>query len=515
MMPPRSRRTHSGPRHSRSTRTWSRIVATATAALVPLLAACTPTDLPTAPTSVDVRRAAEAWDLAVYATPYRATVGETLSVFVHSSSPGAHILQLFRMGDNGGAGPSLHASAVVVAAPQPDCSAPIPGPVECDWQLNWRLPTVAAWESGIYVLQITSPRGRTALYPLVLRDARQHDFLVVIPQFTWQAYNDFGGSSLYQPRSSVGRPLATRVSFERPYLGYGGGGRAFEGGRTHELLVAEWLETRGYDVGYISDLDLASDGLLTTPRVGLLFAGHDEYWTWEQFDVVERLRDAGTHLAFFSGNNAYWKVNLEASSRTGRAAQVIYCLKDADAAIALGRAGRAAATTLFRLEPMARPEQTLYGVQYSHLAGSGLRPLVAASPLAGSEAALFLSLAGIAPGDSLPLLVGSEGDGIFSGPAAPGTIQVLFSSPSGGAGGAGDRYLTTFFRAPSGAGVFAAGNNEFGRGLTNRLQDADGRLGRLMRAVLDWMVSNASVGAVGEPATTGPSDTISTDIRRN
>ena len=33
--------------------------------------------------------------------------------------------------------------------------------------------------------------------------------------------------------------------------------------------------------------------------------GHDEYWSGPQRAAVEAARDAGTHLAFFSGNEVY------------------------------------------------------------------------------------------------------------------------------------------------------------------------------------------------------------------
>ena len=44
-----------------------------------------------------------------------------------------------------------------------------------------------------------------------------------------------------------------------------------------------------------------------------LSVGHDEYWSGGQRANVEAARDAGVHLAFFSGNEVFWKTRWEAS----------------------------------------------------------------------------------------------------------------------------------------------------------------------------------------------------------
>ena len=42
-------------------------------------------------------------------------------------------------------------------------------------------------------------------------------------------------------------------------------------------------------------------------------AGHDEYWSGQQRANVEAARDAGVNLAFFSGNEVFWKTRWEPS----------------------------------------------------------------------------------------------------------------------------------------------------------------------------------------------------------
>ena len=44
-----------------------------------------------------------------------------------------------------------------------------------------------------------------------------------------------------------------------------------------------------------------------------LSVGHDEYWSGGQRANVEAARDAGVNLAFFSGNEVFWKTRWETS----------------------------------------------------------------------------------------------------------------------------------------------------------------------------------------------------------
>ena len=44
-----------------------------------------------------------------------------------------------------------------------------------------------------------------------------------------------------------------------------------------------------------------------------LSVGHDEYWSGDQRANVEAARAAGVHLAFFSGNEVFWKTRWENS----------------------------------------------------------------------------------------------------------------------------------------------------------------------------------------------------------
>jgi hypothetical protein len=424
-------------------------------------------------------------ELAVWASPYSARLGDSVDVYVHSlGSPVS--LALYRLGLYGGEDSVLVAHLESVAADsQRSCTAPIPGPVRCFWRRTVRLPTSTSWIGGLYLLKAADQQGRVAYYPFVEKDGRHATFVVVVPQLTWQAYNDFGGSSLYTrdptSESSVGR----YVSFERPYAA-----AIVRGGLATILPQLRWLEQSGRDITYMSDADLDTnvDSALGWARV-VIFASHDEYWTWGMRNRVEALRDRGTHLVFLAANNAYWHIRLAPGRVTGRPANEITCWKNPGDP---GAISPESVTTRFRDPPLNRPENALYGIEYVAVSGPGPAPAIVADSGVGVQASSFLQAAGLAAGDTIHGIVGNEGDQIVANGSTPPGLQVLFRSPySPLPGQAPAVYHTTFYIAPSGAGVFASGLNRLGIGLEPGPSSwRNPALQRVMAAVLDWMASH-------------------------
>lgn len=421
--------------------------------------------------------------LAMWASPYSAGPHDTIDVFIHSAK-GAVTLSLYRLGWYGGLGGRLLWSAQNIAAsPQPACSSQsADGAISCPWARAARIPIDSGWVSGLYLLKAGGRDSTFAYYPLVLRAVRRAPFVAVVPLFTWQAYNQFGGASLYTPNGH-------NVSFERPYDTSGGASYVFTDGYSYDLSVLRWLEANKVDVAYESDAELQPATAGPIPLKGFIFIGHSEYWTRDAVDRVADFRNAHKHLAFMSGNNAYWNVRLTPGLQTGRPADVITCYKlDPDP----GSTSVRDLTQRFRDPPISHPENALYGIMYSE-GTDGLYPLVAAAPAAGSEAAGFLAAAGIQPGDSIPSEVQSEGDIAFANDSGPDNLQVLFKSPFVPRrlpSPYEHAYYTTFFVAPGGAGVFAAGNNRFSRGLQSVYSQPEPKIQALVRAVIDWMIAH-------------------------
>ena len=132
---------------------------------------------------------------------------------------------------------------------------------------------------------------------------------------TWQAYNGYGGTSLYVG-AGLANNHASKVSYNRPFItrnGGGGGGVMEDWLFNSEYPMIRFLERNGYDMSYTTDVDVVRSGSLLLNHKVFMSVGHDEYWSAEERNNVEAARAAGKHLAFFSGNEIYWKTRWENS----------------------------------------------------------------------------------------------------------------------------------------------------------------------------------------------------------
>ncbi len=201
------------------------------------------------------------------------------------------------------------------------------GKTDCD---NWSRNLLHGLQPGlflvIYIAKLTrTDNGGSSHIAFVVRDdSRNAAILFKTSDATWQAYNGYGGNSLYVNNSGTSVPgfnHATKVSYNRPFTTRGGGGGS--GSSEDWLFNAEypmirWLERNGYDVSYTTDVDMDRDASAITPSIhkALLSVGHDEYWSAAERTKFETARGNGVHLAFFSGNEIYWKTRWEDSHRT-------------------------------------------------------------------------------------------------------------------------------------------------------------------------------------------------------
>ena len=163
---------------------------------------------------------------------------------------------------------------------------------------------------------LREPRA-SHIYFVVRNDDSHSDVLFQTSDTTWQAYNPYGGYCTYGrvnpgfPRSIGIPPRAYKVSYNRPLKtrDY----RAVNTVFNAEYPCVRWLEANGYDVTYFTGVDSDRRGGEIRKHRLFLSVGHDEYWSLEQRQHVETARDAGVHLAFFSGNEVFWKTRWEPS----------------------------------------------------------------------------------------------------------------------------------------------------------------------------------------------------------
>ena len=319
---------------------------------------------------------------------------------------------------------------------------PVTNMVEAQWAPSVVLPTDANWPQGDYLLKLVGSSGNQQLVPLTLRaDAEPSAYLVVNAVTTWQAYNDWGGCSLYHCQG--GGTRAEVVSFDRPY-GWGLGSADYLG---NEFPLLRRLEQWGLDVTYTTDVDVHRHPELLIGHKAVFSMGHDEYWSKSMRDGMEAARDAGVNLAFFGANAAYRQIRFEPSATGPDRHQVNYRAS----ADPIRSTDPAQTTVSFREGPVNRPENTLIGQQYE------CNP-VRADMVVSDAGSWVYANTGVTDGQHLEIVVGSEYDRWSPGTGVPEDVEILAHSPVT-CGGRHSYADMTYYTAPSGAGVFATGTN--------------------------------------------------------
>jgi DNA-binding beta-propeller fold protein YncE len=421
----------------------------------------------------------------IYLDRVSARAGDVVAARVGSDAPHTVRWELYRFGWYAGAGARrLAQGGPVKVGPQPPCPMEAgTGMVRCAWAAAFQVTVPAGAVSGYFGVKVIRDDGWAAFAPLVVVDDRPADLVMQAAVDTWEAYNAWGGESLYDDASRTQRGgLGSRVSFDRPYGSALGLGLALR----YELRFATFLERAGYDVSYTTDLDVAAAGAGHLLRAGaFVSAGHDEYWSGEVRDAVEAARDAGMPLLFFGANAGYWKVRHEQPGAAGLP-RVITCWKidgDRDPVSGAGRTGR------FRDPPIDRPENALVGQQYESWLVQRF-PLVVVDPLGW-----LFDGTGLQRGDTLPLVGAAEYDARADNGHEPPGVTVAARFPLVDAYGVPGEGTSISYRAASGALVFAAGTIEWPLGVDPASDAWDPRLER--------MTANAIHEALGVPVPDG------------
>lgn len=414
-----------------------------------------------------------------YASVPSVNRGETIRLYVNTDSPN-YAIAIYRMGWYNGLG----ARQLVPATRRDGHRQPVPyrdastGLVECRWDDPFTLTIPADndestdWLSGFYLAKLTAePRGEESYILFVVRnDQRPSTYLVQSSVTTFQAYNNWGGASLYDYNSPQGRAVA--VSFNRPYAAPSDQDSADAVGagpflRGWEYNMVRWLERSGYDVSYTTNVDVHERGDVLRLHRAFLSVGHDEYWTWEMRRHIEDARDQGLNLGFFSANSCYWQVRLEPSRFTGEPDRTLVAYKERASSsdpVLLDRdpSNDRFATTKWRAAPVNKPEASLVGGMYLEGTPETDGDLVIETP-----PSWVVQDTGLERGAHLPGLLGYEVDGFDE--TSPPNTAVIARSPVGA------RYAaSTIYTAPSGAMVFNAGSMQWIWGLDDYHAAPDG-----------------------------------------
>jgi hypothetical protein len=260
--------------------------------------------------------------------------GEEQGVYVNAHGARTVTLQLFRMGWYGGRGGRLVLqSAPVSAIRQPRCThRAATGLTECRWHATLTFPIPEALPSGVYIVKMTGSTGAQSDCLFVVRPAKPARLLVEIPTATYEAYNAWGGDSLYpggsKPVDVTGTTQGVEVSYDRPYDSQTGAGQFF----MREVAIVRFLERYGYPVGYTTIESIDRDPAQVHGVRVLMDVGHSEYWSLGDALAFARAHGRHASLIFISSDTMAWRVRFAAataaSSQTGEADHRIVAYKE-------------------------------------------------------------------------------------------------------------------------------------------------------------------------------------------
>ncbi|HEY2542666.1 MAG TPA: N,N-dimethylformamidase beta subunit family domain-containing protein, partial [Gaiellaceae bacterium] len=436
-------------------------------------------------------------DIQIYGTQISAAPGGEIDL--HVSTAYRYRVIAYRLGWYGGDGarevacvPSCGGdeAGALQPQPQPPFPAASEAPIRANWPVTDVLSTGPDWTSGYYLVEAILTNGpmagRVATTFFVLHETAESSpsqIVVQVPVNTWEAYNSWGGRSLY----SFTGPRMYRVSFERPF------GFLAQSPFWWEIDLVRFLEREGYDVSYQTDLDTHADpGSLLRHRL-VIDAGHDEYWTAAMRDAFATALGDGTNLAFMGSNDAYWHAEYEDGGQTIFAYKSLY-----DPNPILQQK-----TALWR--EIGHPECELTGTENQSVS-SLTHPLDYTVTAAGAEDP-WLRGTGLAAGSVIAGIVGREHDVLNPFPQScvhPGLVDLFrYAGAPGDQNGDGVR-----FTAPSGARIFASGAQAFSLALddwrsdgtiapqtpvvADRVVPVDPRVQQFMRNALDDLTRPAS-----------------------
>lgn len=423
-------------------------------------------------------------EIEAYASATSVLPGQTLTFYVSTQKEGtSYSIIIYRLGWYGGLGGRLMTSQgnqigfaqgyydphthrlVGCGSCRVDKQT---GLVEARWLPSYSLNVPSGWPTGVYLAKFTDSNGMQTYAPFDVRGNPHSTYVAVTTDTTYAAYNDWGGYSLYQAIDNLetdGLGRGVKVSFDRPYNRGNGSGDIL----LFEINAIHWLERQGYDLSYISSIDLHEDPAQLLQHRAYLSLGHDEYWTKEMRDGVEHARDQGVGLAFLGANTAYWQIRLEPDS-TGNLDRTVVCYKVLTRQNDLARdpfygKDNTRVTSQWRDPVVKRPENSMIGIMYSSLTLPQHGFPWRVNPQTTSP---LLADTGLQAGHSYGCdIVGNEWDRAFDNGATPARLQILGLSPTVNSAHTDDISLTTYYVASSGAMVFAAGAIYWTKALDN------------------------------------------------
>jgi hypothetical protein len=388
-----------------------------------------------------------------FASQVSAAPGDDITLFVNTTARAVQV-QAYRMGYYQGLGGRLvYQSDQVAAGPQPAPTVSLGiGTVSCPWSPTLSFTVDQSWPPGCYLLKLMGDGGQEQFVPLTVRDDTSTAAYVFQNSVTtWQAYNLYGGYSLYYgPNGRGGQDFAHRaraVSFDRPYPQSWASGAADFMGNEYPLLYD--LERLGLDLTYWTDVDLHTRPALLANHRCLFSLGHDEYWSSQMRDAAQLFNYGGGNLAFLGANACYRQVRLQSTAVGPNRLQV--CFKDATEDPIVHQ-DPSLTTVNWNEAPVNDPESILIGSTYQSVGAQ-------ASMVVADPSSWFFDGCNVTAAQVLPNVIVGEYDRYVPALPGPRNLDVIAHSPIPGQGNWSD--LTYYTSTPGHGGVLASGSAMF------------------------------------------------------
>jgi hypothetical protein len=459
----------------------------------------TPTQLPTPSTSIEG-----------YLSSLSVAPGDTLGLHVSTTPAASYRVEIFRLGWYHGLGGRLIACLPSCQGSEQGQSQPVPAPnpqtgyVDAGWPVTDSIAVSSSWVSGYFVAKLiltSGPNnGEASWVPFIVRSLAPSPSAILVQASvnTWEAYNKWGGKSLYSYNSSASTVPASQtnaaaiVSFQRPFASDMNTGPWW-----WEYDLVRFLERDGYDVSYQTDIDTDENpSSLLGHRLDIV-SGHDEYWSPSMRDAYDSARAAGVNLAFIGGNIGAW----QARYGPGDQSLIEYRSARLDPDPVASQK-----TVMFARPPVNRPQCQLLGTGIGGLANLSDPPRsFVVTPTAASTG--WLAHTGLLAGSTIFDSVGYEWDAIQPGCAVPPLTSVLHFPGLPHVSGSPAPADAVTYTAPSGARVFSAGSLQLVWALDDfgHTPHANPGVQRLFQNILSDLGSTPPSGApTGEPAVLVP-----------
>jgi hypothetical protein len=382
-----------------------------------------------------------------FASQVSALPGDDLALFVNTTARSFHV-EAYRMGYYQGlAGRLIETTDTYPGTSQPPPTVtPGVNTVNCPWEPSLMLRITDRWPPGNYLLKLVGSGGEQQYIPLTVRDDTSSATYVMQNSVScWQAYNLWGGYSLYFGVAGTGQDFANRariVSFDRPYPQTWAQGAADFFGNEFPLLYQ--MEQLGLDMTYWTDVDLHTSPTLLLRHKALFTLGHDEYWSTEMRDAVQSALASGVNLAFLGANACYRQIRLDPSSVGPNRLQT--CYKDASED-PLSATYPELTTVDWNQYPLDDPESSLIGSMYQSVGAN--------DDLVVTDGSAWLwDGCGLPDGTVLPRVVQGEYDRYVPSLPGPTNADIFAHSPISGQGNWSD---ITYYTASGGGGSLATG----------------------------------------------------------